>query len=122
MRRVMCVYGTRPEAIKMAPVVAALAASTELEPVVTVTGQHREMLDQVNELFGIKPEHDLDIIQPRQTLTDITTRTIDRLNAILDTDRPDAVVVQGDTTTSMAGALTAFYHQIPVVHVEAGLR
>jgi UDP-N-acetylglucosamine 2-epimerase (non-hydrolysing) len=122
MRRVMCVYGTRPEAIKMAPVVAALAASAELEPVVTVTGQHREMLDQVNELFGIKPEHDLDIIQPRQTLTDITTRTIDRLNAVLTDEKPDAVVVQGDTTTSMAGALTAFYHQIPVVHVEAGLR
>jgi UDP-N-acetylglucosamine 2-epimerase (non-hydrolysing) len=123
MKRVMCVYGTRPEAIKMAPVVAALAASAELEPVVTVTGQHREMLDQVNELFGIKPDHDLDIIQPRQTLTDITTRTIDRLNAVLDSgEKPDAVVVQGDTSTSMAAALTAFYHQIPVVHVEAGLR
>jgi UDP-N-acetylglucosamine 2-epimerase (non-hydrolysing) len=122
MKRVMCVYGTRPEAIKMAPVVAALAASTELEPVVTVTGQHREMLDQVNDLFGIKPDHDLDIIQPRQTLTDITTRTIDRLNTILAAEKPDAVVVQGDTTTSMAGALTAFYHQVPVVHVEAGLR
>jgi UDP-N-acetylglucosamine 2-epimerase (non-hydrolysing) len=118
----MCVYGTRPEAIKMAPVVAALAASERLEPVVTVTGQHREMLDQVNELFGIVPDHDLDIIQPRQTLTDITTRTIDRLNTILAAEKPDAVVVQGDTTTSMAGALTAFYHQIPVVHVEAGLR
>jgi UDP-N-acetylglucosamine 2-epimerase (non-hydrolysing) len=122
MMRVMCVYGTRPEAIKMAPVVAALAASTELEPVVTVTGQHREMLDQVNELFGIVPDHDLDIIQPRQTLADITTRTIDRLGAVLEADRPDAVVVQGDTTTSMAAGLTAFYHQIPVIHVEAGLR
>jgi UDP-N-acetylglucosamine 2-epimerase (non-hydrolysing) len=122
MKRVMCVYGTRPEAIKMAPVVAALAASAELEPIVTVTGQHREMLDQVNELFGIVPDHDLDIIQPRQTLTDITTRTMDRLESVLAAERPDVVVVQGDTTTSMAGALTAFYHQVPVVHVEAGLR
>jgi UDP-N-acetylglucosamine 2-epimerase (non-hydrolysing) len=122
MKRVMCVYGTRPEAIKMAPVVAALNASAALDPVVTVTGQHREMLDQVNELFGIVPDHDLDIIQPRQTLTDITTRTMDRLESVLVAEQPDAVVVQGDTTTSMAGALTAFYHQIPVVHVEAGLR
>lgn len=119
MPLVMPVYGTRPEAIKMAPVVQALRAS-DLDCVVTVTGQHRQMLDQVNELFGIEPDHDLDVIAERQTLSQVTTRTLERLSVVLDDVRPDAVVVQGDTTTSTAAALAAFYQQIPVVHVEAG--
>lgn len=121
-KRVMLVYGTRPEAIKMAPLVPALQQHADLEPVVAVTGQHREMLDQVNELFGIVPEHDLDIIQPRQTLVDVTVRSLQGVSDILKAERPDAVVVQGDTTTSTIAALAAAYEQIPVVHVEAGLR
>lgn len=122
MRRVLVVYGTRPEAIKMAPVVRAMARSPRLEPVVAVTGQHREMLDQVNALFGIEPDHDLDIIQPRQTLEDITTRTLQGLRGVVDEVAPDALLVQGDTTTCFAAALGAFYHQVPVFHLEAGLR
>jgi UDP-N-acetylglucosamine 2-epimerase (non-hydrolysing) len=118
----MPVYGTRPEAIKMAPVIEAMARSSRLRAVVTVTGQHREMLDQVNGLFGIVPEHDLDIITPRQSLVDVTARTLHRLTVVLQQVRPDVVVVQGDTTTSMAAALAAFYEMVPVVHVEAGLR
>ncbi len=122
MRRIMAVYGTRPEAIKMAPVVQALAASDHLEPVVAVTGQHREMLDQVNALFGIEPAHDLDVIKPRQQLHEVTQRVLEGITQVLREDRPDAVVVQGDTTTTMVAALAAFYEQVPVVHLEAGLR
>jgi UDP-N-acetylglucosamine 2-epimerase (non-hydrolysing) len=118
----MVVYGTRPEAIKLAPVVGRLAASTRLRPLTVVTGQHREMLDQVNRLFGIEPAHDLDIIAPRQSLSDITVRALGGLGGVIRDEGPDAVVVQGDTTTSFAAALAAFYEQIPVVHVEAGLR
>src|SRR5699024_2546937 len=118
----MPVYGTRPEAIKMAPIIKALAASDVLEPVVTVTGQHREMLDQVNELFGIAPDHDLNIIQPRQTLNAVMAKNITGLDEILEQVAPDAVVVQGDTTTSTAGAIAAFNRGIPVDHAEAGLR
>nr|WP_275402562.1 UDP-N-acetylglucosamine 2-epimerase (non-hydrolyzing) [Streptomyces sp. SID13031] len=118
----MTVYGTRPEAIKVAPVLAALAADTDLESVPVVTGQHREMLDQVNELFGIVPRHDLDILKPGQTLAGITARIMDGFDPILADEAPDAVIVQGDTTTSTAAALAAFYRGIPVVHVEAGLR
>jgi UDP-N-acetylglucosamine 2-epimerase (non-hydrolysing) len=121
-RRILVVYGTRPEAIKMAPVVTALGASRWLEPVVAVTGQHRVMLDQVNELFGIVPSFDLDIIAQRQTLEDITSRTLAGLRPVIESTRPDAVLVQGDTTTCFAAALSAFYHQVPVVHLEAGLR
>ena len=106
----------------MAPIVAALQESDLFDCVVTVTGQHREMLDQVNELFGIVPDHDLDILQPRQSLSAIMTRTIDGLDRLFAESKPDAVIVQGDTTTSTAGAIAAFYHGIPVVHVEAGLR
>lgn len=116
------VYGTRPEAIKLAPVVRALRASAVLDPVVVVTGQHRQMLDQVNALFGISPEHDLDLIRPRQDLTDLTARALTGLAGVLAARAPTAVVVQGDTTTSTAAAFAAFHSRIPVVHVEAGLR
>ncbi|MDJ0316225.1 non-hydrolyzing UDP-N-acetylglucosamine 2-epimerase [Arthrobacter antibioticus] len=119
---VMPIYGTRPEAIKMAPIVAALQKSDIFDCVVTVTGQHREMLDQVNELFGIVPTHDLDIHQPGQSLSDILTRTITGLDKLFAASKPDVVVVQGDTATSTAGAMAAFYRGIPVVHAEAGLR
>ncbi|WP_427018377.1 non-hydrolyzing UDP-N-acetylglucosamine 2-epimerase [Pseudarthrobacter sp. P1] len=119
---VMPIFGTRPEAIKMAPIVAALEQSELFDCVVTVTGQHREMLDQVNQLFGIVPDHDLDILQPGQSLSAIMTRTIDGLDTLFKAGKPDAVIVQGDTTTSTAGAIAAFYHGIPVIHVEAGLR
>jgi UDP-N-acetylglucosamine 2-epimerase (non-hydrolysing) len=122
MKCIMVVYGTRPEAIKMAPVVRALQASEHLSPLVVLTGQHRAMLDQVNSLFGIEAAHDLDIISPRQTLEDITTRTLLGLRPLLEQERPDAVLVQGDTTTCFAAALGAFYHQVPVFHLEAGLR
>lgn len=120
--RVLLVYGTRPEAIKMAPVVIALHASPHLEPVVAVTGQHRAMLDQVNELFGIEPQHDLNIFAHGQTLEEVTARTLAGMRPVLELVRPDAVLVQGDTTTCFAAALSAFYAQLPVVHLEAGLR
>lgn len=122
MKKIMPIYGTRPEAIKVAPIVKALQDADEFECVVVVTGQHREMLDQVNELFGIAPDYDLDVIQPRQTLNGLLTRTIAGLDEIFEKEKPDAVVVQGDTTTSTAGAIAAFYRGIPVVHAEAGLR
>ena len=122
MKTVLVVYGTRPEAIKIAPVVACLRASAHLTPVVVVTGQHRAMLDQVNVLFGIVPDHDLDIIGQRQTLEDITSRTLVGLRPLLESIAPEAVLVQGDTTTCFAAALGAFYHQVPVFHLEAGLR
>lgn len=122
MLRIMPIYGTRPEAIKMAPIVMALESSNQFECITTVTGQHREMLDQVNELFGIIPRHDLNIIEPRQTLNSVLTKTINGLDVLFDEVMPDAVIVQGDTTTVTAGALAAFNRGIPVVHVEAGLR
>ncbi|NDK33195.1 non-hydrolyzing UDP-N-acetylglucosamine 2-epimerase [Nesterenkonia haasae] len=118
----MPIYGTRPEAIKMAPIIKALVASNDFNATVTVTGQHREMLDQVNELFGIAPDHDLNIIQPRQTLNGVLTRTVRGLDELLEQSTPDAVIVQGDTTAALGGAVAAFYRGIPVVHVEAGLR
>jgi len=120
--RVMTVYGTRPEAIKMAPLVAALESDDRVEPVVAVTGQHREMLDQVNALFGIRPAHDLDLMAPGATLAEITARTVLATSALLRETRPDVVVVQGDTSTVLATGLAAFYEHIPVVHLEAGLR
>jgi UDP-N-acetylglucosamine 2-epimerase (non-hydrolysing) len=119
---VMTVYGTRPEAIKVAPVIRALEESRLLRSTTVVTGQHREMLDEVNAIFGITPDHDLDIMRHGQTLAGIASRVLDGLDPILEQVRPDAVIVQGDTTTSTAAALAAFYRQIPVVHLEAGLR
>jgi UDP-N-acetylglucosamine 2-epimerase (non-hydrolysing) len=118
----MAIYGTRPEAIKMAPLIAALREHPEMAPVVAVTGQHREMLDQVNDLFGITPNFDMDLMSPGATLPQITTRTLTATSDLLDQARPDCVVVQGDTSSAFTAALAAFYHQIPVVHLEAGLR
>lgn len=120
--RVMVVYGTRPEAIKMAPLVLALRAEERFCVQVVVTGQHREMLDQVNHTFGIEPDRDLDIHQSGQSLTGITTRTLQRLAATIEDLAPDAVLVQGDTSTTFAAALAAFYAGVTVVHTEAGLR
>ncbi|MDD4599825.1 MAG: UDP-N-acetylglucosamine 2-epimerase (non-hydrolyzing) [Negativicutes bacterium] len=121
--KVMTVFGTRPEAIKMAPVVLELAKYPEyIKPIVAVTAQHREMLDQVLNLFKITPDHDLDIMAQGQTLFDITCRAMQGLNLIMAKEKPDIVLVHGDTTTTFAGALAAFYHQITVGHVEAGLR
>ena len=121
--KVMLVFGTRPEAIKMCPLVLELKGRPdEFETVVTVTGQHREMLDQVLSVFGIVPEHDLAIMKPGQTLFDITSDVLLKIQAVLTEERPDVVLVHGDTTTSFAAALAAFYLQIPVGHVEAGLR
>ncbi|MCW2759375.1 MAG: hypothetical protein JWO46_3121 [Nocardioidaceae bacterium] len=122
MDRVLVVYGTRPEAIKMAPVVVELSRSNAVQPVVAVTGQHREMLDQVNSLFDIRPAYDLDIIRPRQELHQITQRALDGMVDVIRQERPAAVMVQGDTTTTMVSALAAFYEQVPVIHLEAGLR
>jgi UDP-N-acetylglucosamine 2-epimerase (non-hydrolysing) len=119
---VMVVYGTRPEAIKLAPVISALQASDHVSVTTVVTGQHRAMLDQVNGLFGIVPDVDLDVIRERQTLPELTGRVMAGVTAAIEQHRPDAVVVQGDTTTSFVAGLAAFYQQVPVVHVEAGLR
>nr|WP_279596060.1 UDP-N-acetylglucosamine 2-epimerase (non-hydrolyzing) [Actinomyces bowdenii] len=120
--RIMLVYGTRPEAIKLAPLVSAMRRDERFTPIVVVTGQHREMLDQVHEFFGITADEDLDIHAPGQSLTQITTRCLEGVGAVLDIHQPDAVVVQGDTTSAFAAALAAFYHEVPVLHVEAGLR
>ncbi|MBR1760025.1 MAG: UDP-N-acetylglucosamine 2-epimerase (non-hydrolyzing) [Schwartzia sp.] len=121
--KVMTVFGTRPEAIKMAPVVLELAKRPEdIVPIVTVTAQHREMLDQVLHLFHIVPDYDLDIMAAGQTLFDITGRALKGLDEVLTKERPDLVLVHGDTTTTFAGALAAYYHQTAVGHVEAGLR
>ena len=121
--RILCVFGTRPEAIKMAPVVRALAApSSGLEPVVCVTDQHREMLDQVLQFFRLTPDHRLGVMRPDQTPSEVAARVLERLPAVIDRVRPAAVLVQGDTTTSVAAALAAFHARLPVGHVEAGLR
>lgn len=120
--KVMSVFGTRPEAIKMAPVVLELRKYSEVEPLVAVTAQHREMLDQVLNLFNIRPDFDLNIMSEGQTLFDITSRALLGLDKVLSEAKPDVVLVHGDTTTTFAGALAAYYHQIEVGHVEAGLR
>lgn len=120
--KVMTVFGTRPEAIKMAPLVRKLSETDGIESIVCVTAQHRQMLDQVLEIFDINPDYDLDIMEQRQTLSTITTKAILGLEGVLEQAKPDIVLVHGDTSTTFAGALAAFYHKIPVGHVEAGLR
>lgn len=122
MKRVLTVFGTRPEAIKMAPVVKAVERSPDLESIVAVTAQHREMLDQVLGLFDIKPDYDLDLMRPNQDLFDITARVLTGMRDVLRQAKPDVVLVHGDTTTCFAAGLAAFYEGIPVGHVEAGLR
>lgn len=122
MIKVMSVFGTRPEAIKMCPLVKRLEQDPEVKSIVCLTGQHREMLWQVIGIFGIRVRYNLDIMQPGQTLTTITTSILEKMERILKKERPDIVLVHGDTTTSFAAALAAFYQQIPVGHVEAGLR
>ena len=121
--RPLLVFGTRPEAIKMAPVVlACLNRPKEIEPIVCSTGQHREMLDPVMDYFSLEATIDLALMQPGQTLTGLTARCLEALDAVIREQQPDCVVVQGDTTSVMAASMVAFYHQVPVVHVEAGLR
>lgn len=123
LKKVMLVFGTRPEAIKMCPLVKELKSRPdEFQTVVTVTGQHREMLYQVLRVFDVTPDHDLAIMKPGQTLFDVTCDVLLKLKAVLEEEGPDVVLVHGDTTTSFAAALACFYLQIPVGHVEAGLR
>ena len=122
MKKIMLVFGTRPEAIKMAPLVKAIEKDNELECVVAVTAQHREMLDQVLELFKIKPQYDLNLMKDNQTLSDITSGVLKGIEKVVLKEKPDMVLVHGDTSTTFAGALAAFYAQVPVGHVEAGLR
>jgi UDP-N-acetylglucosamine 2-epimerase (non-hydrolysing) len=120
--RVMTVFGTRPEAIKLAPVIHALRQVDHVESIVCVTGQHRAMLDQALRFFGIEADHDLDVMRPDQTLTGLAARTLDAMQGVIDRRRPDWIVVQGDTTTAMTAALAAFYNRVRLAHVEAGLR
>lgn len=120
--KVLTVFGTRPEAIKMAPLVKALAQDDAFESRLCVTAQHREMLDQVLNLFALTPDYDLNIMRPEQGLTEITSRILEGMKAVLTDFQPDVVLVHGDTTTTLAASLAAFYHRIPVGHVEAGLR
>ena len=120
--KVMSVFGTRPEAIKMAPLVRALQASESIESIVCLTGQHREMLDSVMDIFHLKGDYDLNIMEKRQTLSTNTTKTLLGMEQVLEEAKPDLVLVHGDTSTTFAGALAAFYHQVKVGHVEAGLR
>ena len=122
MIKVMTIFGTRPEAIKMAPLVQELKSRKEIECIVCVTAQHREMLDQVLETFKITPDYDLNIMKQGQTLADITTRALVGLENVIKETKPDIVLVHGDTTTTFAGALAAFYNQVDIGHVEAGLR
>lgn len=122
INKVLLVFGTRPEAIKMAPLVLELKSRKGLNVEVCVTAQHREMLDQVLDLFELKPDYDLNLMQPGQDLYDITTKALIGLKGVLETSKPDLVLVHGDTTTTFASSLAAFYQRIPVGHVEAGLR
>lgn len=122
MKKVAAIIGTRPEAIKMLPLVRALRECKGLDPLVVVTGQHRHMLDQVFDAFGEKADVDLDVMAPGQTLSDVTVCVLQKMGAVLAEHKPSLVIVQGDTTTAMAAALAAFYAKVPVAHVEAGLR
>ena len=122
MKKVMTVFGTRPEAIKMAPLALELAKRPEFDALCCVTAQHREMLDSVLDIFRLKPDYDLNIMEPRQTLSTITSKCLVGMDQVLEEAKPDLVLVHGDTSTTFAGAMAAFYHKIPVGHVEAGLR
>lgn len=122
MKKVMLVFGTRPEAIKMCPLVNELKKREELQTVVCVTGQHRQMLDMVLEAFDVRPDYDLSIMKDKQTLFDVTTNILNRIKEVLEKEKPDVVLVHGDTSTTFVTALACFYLQIPVGHVEAGLR
>ncbi len=122
MKKISFIFGTRPEAIKLCPLILAMRAQPDFEPHVCVTAQHREMLDQALKLFEIKPDYDLNIMAPEQDLFDVTCNVISGLKSILEKERPDIILVQGDTTTTMAASLAAFYFKMPVGHVEAGLR
>ena len=122
MHKNMVIFGTRPEAIKLFPVVNALAGCSDMRTEVLVSAQHRQMLDQVLAISGIVPNYDLDLMQPGQSLDALTARLLEAIGGVLDSAKPDRVIVQGDTATAMAGALAAYYRQIPVSHVEAGLR
>jgi UDP-N-acetylglucosamine 2-epimerase (non-hydrolysing) len=122
MKKVMLAFGTRPEAIKMCPLVNELKTRQNIETKVCVTGQHRQMLDQVLQAFGVVPDYDLSIMKDRQTLFDVTTNILNGIKEILEIERPDVVLVHGDTSTTFVTALACFYLQIPVGHVEAGLR
>ena len=120
--RIMSVFGTRPEAIKMCPLVKELASRPGIESFCCVTAQHRQMLDSVLEVFGVRPDRDLDIMAPRQTLSHITSKCLLGMDEAIDELKPDMILVHGDTSTTFAGALSAYYHQVSVGHVEAGLR
>ena len=122
MKKIMLVFGTRPEAIKMCPLVNELKKRPSLETIVCVTGQHRQMLDQVLETFNVVPDYDLSIMKQGQTLFDITVNILERIKAVLEEVKPDVVLVHGDTSTTFVTALACFYLQIPIGHVEAGLR
>ncbi len=122
MKKIMLVFGTRPEAIKMCPLVNELKSRSSVKTVVCVTGQHRQMLDQVLEAFSVEPDYDLSVMKERQTLFDVTTNILNRIKEVLEKERPDVVLVHGDTSTTFVTALACFYLQIPVGHVEAGLR
>lgn len=121
-QRILTIFGTRPEAIKMFPLCHALEADPRFDSRICVSGQHRGMLDQVLEVSGVKPHHDLDLMQPDQSLDELTARLLVGLGRVMDEEKPDYVVVQGDTATAMSGALAAYYRKIPVCHIEAGLR
>lgn len=121
-KKIMTIFGTRPEAIKMAPLVHELKKYDQLEPIVCVTAQHRQMLDQVLDIFAIQPDHDLNIMKDRQTLIDVTTRALEGLDKVMKEVKPDMVLVHGDTTTTFVASLAALYNQVAIGHVEAGLR
>ena len=122
MKKIMLVFGTRPEAIKMCPLVQELRGRSGIQTICCVTGQHRQMLDQVLQAFHVEPEYDIAIMQAGQTLFDITTRILQYLKPVLEAEKPDLVLVHGDTTTTFAAALACFYLRVPVGHAEAGLR
>lgn len=121
-KRIMCVFGTRPEAIKVAPIILEARRRSDVEVIACSTGQHREMLDQVTRYFGITPHVDLNLMQPGQTLTGLTSRCLGALGDVIDEHRPDFILGQGDTTSAMCAGMTSFFHQLPFIHVEAGLR